>query len=86
MWRRDKFRVIEWRDGAPVKVIWLHENINETKEYEWEQQQAVNQSYSQSKQAYQFKNMYLKRIGQEIQDPINVIVGTACAGSGKDGG
>lgn len=77
MWRRDKFRVIEWRDGTPVKVIWLHENINETKEYEWEQQQAVNQSYSQSKQAYQFKNMYLKRIGQEIQDPINVIVGNA---------
>lgn len=77
LWRRDKFRVVEWRDGTPVKVMWLHENINETKEYEWEQQQAVNQSYSQSEQAYQFKNMYLKRIGQEIQDPINVIVGNA---------
>lgn len=77
VWRRDKFRVLEWRDGIPVKVIWLHENIDQTKEYEWEQQQAVNQSYSQSEQAYQFKNMYLKRIGQEIQDPINVIVGNA---------
>lgn len=77
VWRRDVFKVVSWENGEPVIVNWFHMNIDRKKAAELKQRQAIREAYLQSEQAYTIKNMYLKRLNEELQMPINMIVGNA---------
>lgn len=77
VWRRDVFKVVSWETGEPVIVNWFHMNIDRKKAAELKQRQAIREAYLQSEQAYTIKNMYLKRLNEELQMPINMIVGNA---------
>lgn len=76
-WRRDLFKVAEWDEAEPKIVNWFHMNSDPRKANEAKQRQAIREAYLQSEQAYTIKNMYLKRLNQELQIPINMIVGNA---------
>lgn len=77
VWRRDVFKVVEWKDGEPKILNWFHMNIDSKKSAELKQRQAIRDAYLQSEQAYAIKNMYLKRLNEELQMPINMIAGNA---------
>ena len=77
VWRRDVFKVVEWKDEEPKILNWFHMNIDSKKSAELKQRQAIRDAYLQSEQAYAIKNMYLKRLNEELQMPINMIVGNA---------
>lgn len=76
-WRRDVFKVVEWSGDEPKIVNWFHMNIDRKKANELRQREAIREAYRQSEQAYLIKNMYLKRLSEEIQMPIHMIVGNA---------
>lgn len=77
VWRRDVFKVVEWDGEKPRIVNWFHTSIDKKKSAELKQRQAIREAYLQSEQAYAIKNMYLKRLNEELQMPINMIVGNA---------
>ena len=77
VWRRDVFKVAEWDGEKPRIVNWFHTSIDKKKSAELKQRQAIREAYLQSEQAYAIKNMYLKRLNEELQMPINMIVGNA---------
>lgn len=77
VWRRDVFKVVEWSKEEPKIVNWFHMNIDSKKSAELKQREAIRDAYLQSEQAYAIKNMYLKRLNEELQMPINMIVGNA---------
>lgn len=77
VWRRDVFKVAEWKANEPKIVNWFHMNIDSKKSAELRQRQAIREAYLQSEQAYAIKNMYLRRLNEELQMPINMIVGNA---------
>ena len=81
-WRRDIFQVIERDDEKPVRIVWVHVNIEQKKTDELKQRQLVQEATLLSEQAYAIKNMYLNRISKELKTPMNVIIGnTAIARS-----
>lgn len=76
-WRRDIFQVIE-RDGdMPLRIVWVHVDIEQKKSEELKQRELVQGAHMLSEQAYAIKNMYLDRISKELQAPMNVIIGNA---------
>lgn len=77
VWRRDVFKVVEWDGEKPRIVNWFHTSIDKKKSAELKQRQAIREAYLQSEQAYAIKNMYLKRLNEELQMQINMIVGNA---------
>lgn len=77
VWRRDVFKVSEWNGNEPRIVNWFHMNLDQKKAEEIKQRQAIRDAYLQSEQAYLIKDMYLKRLNEELQMPINMIVGNA---------
>ena len=66
VWRRDVFKVVEWKDEEPKILNWFHMNIDSKKSAELKQRQAIRDAYLQSEQAYAIKNMYLKRLNEDI--------------------
>ena len=77
VWCRDIFKVVEWDGDKPWIINWFHASIDKKKSAELKQRQAIQEAYLQSEQAYVIKNMYLKRLNEELQIPINMIVGNA---------
>lgn len=55
VWRRDVFKVVEWKDEEPKILNWFHMNIDSKKSAELKQRQAIRDAYLQSEQAYAIK-------------------------------
>lgn len=68
---------LEWKDGKPVRVLFVRRNITEQVSRQQEQTQALQDALMQAQHANQAKTTFLSNMSHDIRTPMNAIIGFA---------
>lgn len=68
---------LEWKDGKPVRVLFVRRNITDQVSRQQEQTQALQDALMQAQHANQAKTTFLSNMSHDIRTPMNAIIGFA---------
>lgn len=74
-WMRMHVILAESRNGVPVKIILASHNVEEEKEQEEQNRQALLAAYETAKHANEAKSNFLAQMSHDIRTPMNAIIG-----------
>ncbi len=76
-WENLSVVCLERKDGVPVRVLYVRQNVTEQVKKQWEQTQILQDALFQAQHANQAKTTFLSNMSHDIRTPMNAIIGFA---------